>query len=129
MDRSSLAPGAHSTRLSWRPPEGQEGKRKDPLRLELSPHFSEMTSATCGLPQAFGTCLRSGAGASVLGEVVNSGHPGSRSTCSAQFSMEPRTHPATGSPASHPLFFAAPLSFKCVKLKWKADRCFVYFGG
>ncbi|KAM7240736.1 hypothetical protein CapIbe_008642 [Capra ibex] len=43
--------------------------------------------------------------------------------------MEPRTHPAPGSPASHPPFFAAPLSFKCVKLKWKADRCFAYFGG
>lgn len=84
------------------PPEGQEGKRKDPLRLELSAPFSEMTSAKCGLPQAFGTCLRSGAGASVVGEVVNLGHPGSRVTCSAQFSMEPRTHPAPGSPASRP---------------------------
>lgn len=42
MDRSSLAPGRG---FPGDPPEGQEGKRKDPLGLELSPRFSEMTSA------------------------------------------------------------------------------------
>lgn len=54
MDRSSLAPGARSTRLSWRPPEGQEGKRKDPLRLELSPRFSEMTARNVDCPKPLG---------------------------------------------------------------------------
>lgn len=102
MDRTSLAPGARSARLSWRSPRRTRGQEESPLRLELSFPFSEMTSAKGGLPQAFGTCLRSGAGASVLGEVVNLGHLGSLATCSAQFSMEPRTHRAPGSPVSGP---------------------------